>query len=155
MIRLIQLLAFTPLIIWASPMNEIPELLRSIEGKWVVKKPAVEIYEDWKIDNTNEMIGRSWFVKNGKSTESESLRIISQNGVLLYIPTVHNQNDGKPVSFTLSSHEGSLFVFSNTTHDFPQHISYNIISKDSILASVYGYINGVAKRMEYHYSRVK
>ncbi|MBK7129561.1 MAG: hypothetical protein IPM74_06345 [Crocinitomicaceae bacterium] len=83
----------------------------------------------------------------------EIIKIEEQFGKLKYIPAVRNQNQGLPISFTMTSMNDSVFVFENPEHDFPTKIVYRRIGVDSLQATVSGMFEG--KFVEDHFNMKK
>lgn len=107
-------------------------------GDWKATNEDGFSIEHWEKVNDSTFLGDSkWIVDEDTSVE-EVLQLIQRNGVISYIPTVPDQNDGEPVSFQLVSHENALCVFENATHEFPQRISYTQIGQDSLVAEISG-----------------
>ena len=55
---------------------------------------------------------------------------------MFYIPTVENQNNRKPVKFTLLNYDNNSFTAVNNEHDYPKKISYSLYGKDSLQAKI-------------------
>ena len=93
------------------------------------------IYEHWEKTGDKQLKGFSYEIKNGEKVISEYIDLAMTGNKLTYTVTVTNQNEEKPVSFTLSLADSS-YTFVNPQHDFPQYIVYTIISPDQIKAKV-------------------
>ena len=100
--------------------------------------------ETWAKQNDSTFTGESYYENQGDTVFSEKIRIEEHLDGLFYIPTVSNQNDGKPVSFKLIKSGKSKAVFENKQHEFPQKITYSIAG-DSITAEISGMRNGAPK----------
>ena len=70
------------------------------------------------------------------TTFAEDLRIEQRRNSTHYIAAVPKQNDDQAVAFELTQSNTDSVVFNNSTHDFPQRISYKKITADRILARV-------------------
>lgn len=88
--------------------------------------------------NENELTGKSYALKGADTIIFETVQLKQEGESLYYIPTVRNQNDGKPVSFKAYSVTDSKMVFGNPEHDFPQSVSYTKLSADSLVAEISG-----------------
>lgn len=127
---------------WKNHQDKLIKKMEWLIGTWENKTQKGSIYETWqKIDDT-ELSGKSYVLRGKDTIIFENIRIAERQGNLLYIPSVKNQNNGQPVSFTLNESSLNTFVFKNTEHDFPQVISYNKITPDSLLAEISGTKNG-------------
>ncbi|MBL7998033.1 MAG: hypothetical protein JNL32_05290 [Candidatus Kapabacteria bacterium] len=132
---------------FTSPV--LPPLLRSLNGKWkggvAGFSTSTVIYEQWSVQSDTRMTGKGWSVRNGTATDAESIELTADENGIWYIPTLKNQNNGKPVRFLLKEQTANSFTFSNPSHDFPQTISYTFPTKDSMIAV----IGGTQKNMKY------
>lgn len=122
-------------------------------GKWKSRSPEGEATEIWAIGNDSTYTGKSYFIAGKDTVSSESLVLMQAGGDLLYIPTVKNQNEGKPVSFTLTSYKDNTMIFENPKHDFPQKIRYTRITNDSLLAEISGVIEGKENAQQFPMKR--
>jgi hypothetical protein len=86
------------------------------------------------------MHSKSYRVSGKDTIPEETVELKLSNGKITFTPTVRNQNQDRPVEFTLISIEGTKFTFENKGHDFPQQIIYHIM--DSQLHVI---INGNTK----------
>ena len=68
--------------------------------------------------------------------------IEERNGEVYYVPTVKTQNAGKAVEFKMTYSTDKEWVFENPQHDFPQKITYTMITGDSLVAEISGTIEG-------------
>ncbi|HCT29393.1 MAG TPA: hypothetical protein DIW31_01350 [Bacteroidales bacterium] len=124
-------------------------------GKWQNKSAEGESQEIWEKKNDSTLIGASYFVVGNDTVSSESISLEERGSELLYIPTVKNQNDGKPIVFTLTSSTTNQLVFENPNHDFPQKITYTQIANDSLIAVISGVVNGKENSQNFPMTRAK
>jgi hypothetical protein len=112
--------------------------LYTLSGTWEMRTKNGFLYESWIIQNDSLLRSHSFRIKNNDTIPEETIELIFSNGNLRYIPTVINQNQGKPVIFTLMKINNKRFVFENLSHDFPQRIIYNLKKQDSLLVIING-----------------
>lgn len=124
-------------------------------GSWKNQSVKTLDIETWKKLNDSIFLGRSYSLKGTDTVSSEHIKLEQHAGKLYYIPTVKNQNDGKAVTFTLTSSDKKHLVFENPEHDFPQKITYTQISKDSLVAEITGTWKGKQKAIPFPMKRVK
>ncbi|MBC7555244.1 MAG: hypothetical protein H7257_14840 [Taibaiella sp.] len=124
-------------------------------GKWKQQTPQGTLTERWLKINDTCFTGTGAFIKGVDTLFKESIVLRQSGNELLYIPTVGNQNGGKAVTFQLTSISADKFVFENPAHDFPQKISYTLISHDSLLAQVTGTENGKQRAEDFPMQRVE
>ena len=94
-------------------------------------------------------------IMNNDTIFSESLSIEENRDGLFYVPSVVNQNDGKPVYFKLVKCVNGEFIFENLDHDFPQRIVYKNPQPDSLYARIEGRDSGEYRREEFKMKRTK
>ncbi|MGK4567578.1 DUF6265 family protein [Flavobacterium sp. 3HN19-14] len=92
--------------------------------------------------NDSTLIGSSFFIQNKDTVFAEQIALEERDGELTYIPTVSEQNEGKPVAFKMTSSTKNQMIFENPSHDFPQKITYNLVGKDSLIAEISGIKGG-------------
>ena len=104
--------------------------LHRLATAWEIKSEKGVLVEQWERINDSLMHSKSYRV-NGKDTiPEETVELKFSKGRITFSPTVPDQNQGKPVSFTLIAVEGTKFTFENKAHDFPQQIIYHIMERD-------------------------
>lgn len=135
--------------------NPAFESLAQIQGTWVMRFDSSAVYEKWEKVNDTLYIGMSYEVSNGDSVLTETLQIISNDEGIFYIPTVSNQNEGKPVTFRMAEPEGNNFVFENPQHDWPTVISYEFLPGNKLKASVSGLVNDEMRSLDFDYVKVE
>lgn len=124
-------------------------------GSWCRKSANGVLTESWQLLNDTTYTGRSFFVSNGDTVSSESIRMECRNGKWYYIPTVSGQNEGKAIVFTQTEQTDSTFIFENPQHDFPQVISYRFQKPDSLIAEISAMVNGERKSIVFRMVKVK
>lgn len=125
-----------------------------LKGTWIMNSAKGPIYEEWKQDGT-ALKGRSYKLTGTDTVLFESIVLMQDDKGVYYIPSTENQNDKKPVTFTLISSENQRFVFENKLHDFPQRIIYQLVNSDSIAARIEGTVKKESRFVDYNYKRVQ
>jgi hypothetical protein len=105
-------------------------------GTWENKTSRGSVYETWKKVSENEFLGKTYMLKDKDTVLFETVRLKQEKDNLYYIPTVEDQNQGKPVSFALKFISDEEMVFENLQHDFPQLISYKKTGVDALVAEI-------------------
>jgi hypothetical protein len=104
--------------------------LHGLAKVWEIKSDKGALVEQWVLVNDSLMRSSSYMV-NGKDTiPEETIELKLSDGKITFTPIVPNQNEGKPLIFTLISIAGTKFTFENKLHDFPQQIAYHIMEKE-------------------------
>ena len=124
-------------------------------GEWQNNSTEGNATEVWKKKNDSTFVGNSYFVIGKDTVSSETISLEQNGNKLFYIPTVQDQNAGKPVKFTLTSSTSNQLIFENPKHDFPQKISYTKITNDSLMAEISGMMNGKQNSQKFPMIRVK
>ncbi|HFK5508432.1 DUF6265 family protein [Elizabethkingia anophelis] len=124
-------------------------------GTWENKTSRGSVYEFWKKINESELAGKSYAVKGTDTIVFETVKLKQEGEGLYYIPTVRNQNDGKPVSFKAYTITDYKMVFGNPEHDFPQSVSYTKVNADSLVAEISGVQNGNVRHETFPMRRLK
>lgn len=107
-------------------------------GKWSAKMDHGALSESWKQINDSTFQAESFFIKGKDTLHSESITLQQKGENLFYNATVKGQNEDKAVAFKLTSKTEKQLVFENPKHDYPQKITYTLINKDSLVASISG-----------------
>ncbi|HEY4617366.1 MAG TPA: DUF6265 family protein [Flavobacterium sp.] len=118
-------------------------------GTWETKSADGILSENWKKVNDSTYEGQSYFVKGKDTLHFETVKLQQKGEELTYVATVKGQNDDKAVSFSLTETTEKQLVFENPKHDYPQKISYNHISKDSLVTEISGTQLGKASTEKY------
>lgn len=124
-------------------------------GRWQNPSSDGLMQEIWIKQNDSTFIGASFFIVENDTVSSENISLEERCKELFYIPTVKNQNDGKPIIFTLISLNDNQLVFENPSHDFPQKITYTQVTIDSLVATISGIVKGNEKTQSFPMARAK
>lgn len=138
-----------------NTINPLEKQASWLIGTWQSRSENALATETWKKLNDSVYAGTSYVVVEKDTVSSESISLLQSGGEILYIPTVKNQNNGLPVSFTLTSASEEQLVFENPAHDFPQKISYARTSKDALVAEISGMLNGKQSAQQFPMDRVQ
>jgi hypothetical protein len=111
-------------------------------GVWVYQSPKGDIFESWKKLNDSSFVGHSYTMAGSDTITAEEIRLVERNGEVNYIPSVPDQNMGLPVKFKMTSMTDNELIFENPQHDFPQRISYQRLTDDSLVAEISGLMKG-------------
>ena len=107
-------------------------------GKWSTKTADGDLSEKWIQLNDSTFQGESFFIKGKDTLHFESI-LLQQNGEeLIYNATVKGQNENQAVAFKMTAGPEKPLVFEHPKHDYPQKITYSLINKDSLVASISG-----------------
>lgn len=140
---------------WVSKPQPTLDKASWLLGTWENKTSRGVIYENWCKLASEEYAGKSYKLNGQDTVVLETVRLLQEAGQLFYIPTVSNQNDGLPVRFSLQEQSPSKLVFANPEHDFPQFISYTRIGQDSLMAEIYGTLNGKVQKRSFPMRRLQ
>lgn len=107
-------------------------------GKWESKIDDGNLSENWKQVNDSTFQAESFFIKGKDTLHFESIILQQKGEDLFYNATVKGQNENKAVPFKLTNKTEKQLVFENPKHDYPKKITYELIGKDSLVASISG-----------------
>ena len=125
-----------------------------IVGTWEMKSETGSIFESWTKLEDGHYEGTGYKLVKGEKRIRERIQLMMQNDVYYYIPSVPDQNDGKPISFTCILMTETEMVFENPQHDFPQRISYRLINETSLLAEISGSFRGKQVTEQFPLTRI-
>ena len=124
-------------------------------GKWENKSADGNLSESWKKINDSIYDGESYFIKGKDTLHFEKIQMKQKGEDLFYIATVKGQNKDQPITFIHNDTIEKQLVFENPKHDFPQKISYSLITKDSIDIQISGIQQGKPSSAKYSMKRIK
>lgn len=125
-------------------------------GRWENSSKEGNMSEIWTKENDSTFHGESYFVIEKKDTVfAESVRLWQKENQLIYEVSVKGQNDEKPVDFAMTSSSDKQLVFENPNHDYPNKITYNKITNDSLVAEISGTKDGKAKSEQFAMKKVQ
>ncbi len=124
-------------------------------GEWGNTTKEGVVIETWTKQNDSTLTAQAYFIIGKDTVHAESIVLEQKGNDLFYIPTVKNQNKGKSVTFRMTTATDKQFVFENTAHDFPQKITYNKISADSLVAEISGIKEGKESKESYPMNKKK
>lgn len=104
-------------------------------GCWRASAAGMVTDEVWMAPEGGLMVGMVRTVRGGRSAGYELLRLSVVDGVLVLSAHPSGQ---EPADFRASSTAPQRVRFENAAHDFPRVIEYDLVSPDSLVASVYG-----------------
>lgn len=124
-------------------------------GSWEFKSTDGNLSENWKKMNDSTFQGQSYFIKGKDTLHFETITLQQKGEELYYLTTTLGQNNDKPISFVLNETMDKQLIFGNITHDYPQKIIYNHVSKDSLVAEISGLQSGKVTSEKYLMKRRK
>ena len=127
-------------------------ILKLFPGKWKMETDKSEFYEEWKVVEETELVGKSYSVDNGADKISEILYLKKFGDQWAYVATPEGQNISL---FALVEYTPKKFTFENNEHDFPQRIIYEFHKDGKMTAAIEGNVNGEFKRKEFSFRLAK
>ncbi|ESU22744.1 hypothetical protein FEDK69T_20040 [Flavobacterium enshiense DK69] len=111
-------------------------------GEWGNTSAEGNLTETWKQENDSTFVGESFITAAIDTVFHENVVLQQKNDSLFYNVTVKGQNNDKPVAFYMTTANDEQVVFENPKHDFPNKITYSLISSDSLVAEISGMKDG-------------
>jgi Domain of unknown function (DUF6265) len=134
-----------------APQPSAVQSLAWLSGCWAAEAGEKGSVEYWLPPAGGTMLGVGRTVRNGKTVESEFMRIqVNAAGKLVYVALPSGQSEA---SFTLKEIAANSVTFENPQHDFPQRISYRLLAADRLLARIEGLRKGVLRAIDYPMKR--
>ncbi len=121
-------------------------------GKWKMDIENAEVYEEWELLSENELVGKSYNIKDGIKIISENLYLKKFADLWAYVAVPENQN---MALFSIVEYSSKKFTFENKEHDFPQRIIYEFHKGRKLTAAIEGNVNGEFKRTEFSFVLVE
>lgn len=118
-------------------------------GRWEGSSGKSNTTEVWVKNNDSTLYASSYTIRDTDTIISENMVLDQRADSLYLVITAKNQNDNKPITFTLTGFAANKYIFENPEHDFPTRIIYNKINDDSLLAEVSGPIDGKTTILEF------
>ena len=126
-----------------------------LPGKWENNSTDGNLLETWKKTNDSVYDGESYFIKGKDTLHFEEIQLRQKGENLFYVSNIRGQNNDKPVTFKLSNSTEKQLVFENPKNDYPKKISYNLISKDSLVINISGIQQGKTSSNTYSLKKTK
>lgn len=124
-------------------------------GNWINHTTSRSLNESWTKQNDSVFLGLGTFMDGQDTLSSEHIRLEQFGNRLFYVPVVSNQNQGQPVRFEMKEKSDKHLLFENMNHDFPQHISYTLITADSLVAKISGNMDGKYHEQDFPFQRLQ
>lgn len=122
--------------------------LDQLQGNWIAHlDQSTDFIETWSKDESSNLIGSGKIISKGKIIFKEDLSLRGKQGAIYYCARPTNQNNGKEICFRMKEIDTEeTYSWTNTSHDFPQTISYTFIGKDSLIVLLNGIEKGKNKQ---------
>lgn len=121
-----------------------------MSGCWTMTRGSSIVDEHWSKPAGGVMLGYTRYVRDGRITDHEYMRLEHSEGSVRYMARITPKDGGTP--FTLKQATATEAVFENASHDFPQVIRYRLVSKDQMQARVENLAG--TKGQDFPYKRV-
>ena len=111
-----------------------PAVLQWMVGCWAGDSTRARVEERWVDTGTGTLVGLGTTVADGRLTEFEFLRIVTDGASLVYLA---QPGGASPTRFTSASNGHEDVVFENPQHDYPKRVGYRRTG-DTLLAWIDG-----------------
>ncbi len=124
-----------------------------LAGCWEGQTGPVRIEEQWSKPAGGTMLGLSRNMKGDKVIFSEFMRIVQDEGKIVYTPRIGTKE--APVPFGLIRMSADEAVFENLGRRFPQRIVYRREPNGSLFARIEGTENGKTRSEDFPMQRTR
>ncbi|MFI5219839.1 MAG: DUF6265 family protein [Bacteroidia bacterium] len=150
----VMLILISTLCSFAQAEIKIPAELFSLSGTWFMDVKGGTLYETWQQTDSSSLSGSGFKVdEKGDTSVTESILLTVKENKVVYVPSVTDQNEGKPVSFALVKSKKKIFVFENKAHDFPQTIIYDLSQPGKLNVIIEGKTNEGFRSIPFNFTR--
>jgi hypothetical protein len=118
-----------------------------MSGCWASTEEEPGSGEQWMAPAGRSMLGMSRTVRGGATVAVEFLRIteVEDGGIVL----VTLPSGQQATTFALVSQSENEVVFENPEHDFPQRVTYRLMSEKLLAGRIEGTINGAVRTIDF------
>lgn len=124
-------------------------------GRWENNSAEGNLSEFWTKANDSTLLGESYFAIKSDTVFGEKVELSQRGNDFIYEARVAKQNDEKPVPFKLTSSSEKEMIFENPEHDYPNKIVYQKVGNDSLVAEIFGTIDGKLKSETFKMKKVQ
>jgi len=126
-------------------------IIKLFPGKWKLNSDKTEIYEEWKVIDSTELVGKGYSIEEGEEIASETIYLKKFADTWAYVAIPKNQTI---TLFALKEFTLNKFTFENGEHDFPQRIIYEFKNDGTLTAIVGGMLEGEEMSREFNFIKV-
>lgn len=107
-------------------------------GEWKNTTPEMDFTETWVKETDSSYKAQSYIIADKDTVFFEHVLLEVANDSLFYRVYERKEKLSQAVSFYATKIDKNEIVFENPKHDFPNKIIYSKITRDSIVACIYG-----------------
>ncbi|NNL49154.1 MAG: hypothetical protein HKO76_12410 [Acidimicrobiia bacterium] len=130
----------------SSDLNQLSWMV----GYWSRIEDASSSEEAWLPARGGVMVGVHVDLFSSGRSFFEYLRVESRGDTLVFLASPRGR---KAVPFVASEISEGDVVFSNMSHDYPQHIGYTLVGADSLRSEIWGSVDGEERRSSWTWGR--
>jgi hypothetical protein len=130
----------------AEPFKAGLEVLAWLPGAWTGRHGTASIEERWGPTSGGAILGTARTVERGRMVAFEFLRILEQEGTLIYVA---QPNGGPATEFTLTEATATRLVFENPAHDYPKRVVYERQGENGLTTEISDTDGGNPNRATY------
>jgi hypothetical protein len=118
-------------------------------GNWENKSKEGDLLEHWTKINDTTFNGESFFIKDKDTIHFEKITLQQKGEKLIYNAQINGQNQDKSIPFEMTGVSDKKITFGNPKHDYPQKISYSLLTKDNLTIEISGIQLGKSSSEKY------
>lgn len=134
----------------ATPSSGALNQLSWMVGYWSRIEGDSSSEEVWLPPRGGVMVGVHVDLFSSGRSFFEYLRVETRGDTLVYLASPRGR---EAVPFVVSEMARGRAVFSNPSHDFPQHIGYTLVGEDSLRSEIWGSADGAERRSSWTWVR--
>jgi len=126
--------------------------LNWLAGCWSSEKGEPGSGEFWLPPAGGMMLGIGRTIRGGRTIEHEFMSLhVGQDARLVYTARPSRQNEA---AFVATEVTAETATFENPAHDFPQRITYRLVSKETLLVRIDGTRQGQRREVDFAFRRM-
>jgi hypothetical protein len=131
----------------AAPIDDVAWLA----GCWAAQDGEPGTVEHWLAPAAGTMFGVSRTVRGGRAALFEFMTIrTTAEGQLVFVA---QPGGSPPTEFPAKSRNSTEVTFENTSHDFPNRVTYRKTGPESMLGRIEGTLDGAARAIDFRFKR--
>ncbi|HOE39774.1 MAG TPA: DUF6265 family protein [Bacteroidales bacterium] len=117
---------------YVSFSQEVIDFPHWLAGTWEIESPTGVSYEEWKLSDNSELIGRTYRLFGNDTLVFDNMRIYNLGSATVYEMFVNCEYDRELMKFSLQKPDDNLWKFENIKSNSPKNINYYRIEENVV-----------------------